>query len=383
MAVKLTSGGKPLFPLTSPPPKPIPAPEPKLIAKVVSYEDREIIVTVPFPDSIELVAGVTNDILLVPDISGKSAKQLYTELDQEIQDALVEIAMNLPPYISGKVNPNNPTRGEFYIAYDDAQPLSKARVTLSRTKGADYASWRIRCEFSPSKAGQTGLVKLTAGLEAVLPFVSIPKLIHAFEVARIDSAIDCIGATPLDLIAHVPKPGKRVVYVGAHGKPESVYFYELKKPLKTPPTRLSVLTRGPHRLTLYERRDYHLQLSLQPPYGPCPVTRAEVIKRWTKKRPLLAGVTSLDNLFAGRRVAYAAAVPAGGSKAWRQFCLAAFGGGIDKSLFSWLPGPGATFAKAYTACTGDLIDPHCWDRWEDGIKATGLGKWAELAQSGQ
>lgn len=148
VAVKLTSGGKSLFPLTSPPSKPIPAPEPTLIAKVVSYEDREIIVTVPFSDSIELVAGVTNDILLVPDISGKSAKQLYTELDQEIQDLLVEVAQNLPPFISGKVNPNNPTQAKFYISYDDVQPLSKARVTLSRKKGVDYASWHIRCEFS-------------------------------------------------------------------------------------------------------------------------------------------------------------------------------------------------------------------------------------------
>lgn len=203
---------------------------------------------------------------------------------------------------------------------------------------------------------------------------------QVFEVARIDSAIDCIGATPLDLIAHIPKPGKRMVYVGAHGTPESVYFYELKKHLVAPPKTLGVKTMGPHRLTLYERRAYHLQLSLQPPYGPCPVTRAEVTKRWTKKRPFLAEVPTLANLFVGRRVAYAAAVPAGDKRAWRQFCLAGFGGGVDKSFFSWFPGPGPKFAKAYSTCSGDLIDPSCWDRWLDGIEITGLSDWIEIAQ---
>ena len=380
MAVKLTSGGKPLSPLTSPPPKPIPAPDPKLVAKAVSYEDREIIVTVPFPDSIELVAGVTNDILDVPDMSGKSAKLMYKELDQDIQQSLFEIATSLPPFVSGGVNTTK-TLAEFFIVYDAVQPLNRARLLLWRSQKDDFGSWSIRFEFSASKAGPLGLVKLTAALEAVLPFLDITKLVQAFRVARIDAAIDCIGATPLDLIAHIPKPGKRMVFVGAHGRPESVYFYELKKPLKMPPKKFSVSTRGPLRLTLYERRAYHLQRLIEPPYGPSPVTRAEVSLRWTKERPFLSALADINNLFAGRRVAYAAAVTPGHRKEWRRFCLAALGSGASGSLFSWLPGPGVKFAKAYAECEGDLIDPSCWTRWEDGLLTTGLMNWIKVAEA--
>ena len=380
MAVKLTSGGKSVFPLTSPPPKPIPLPDEALIAKVVTYADREITVTVPFPDTLELVAEVVNDLLEFPDQSGKTAKAIYIELDIEIQSWLVEIAMNPPSGVTAHVNPKNPTWAKFHIAYDENQPLNRAHLALSRKGGESYASWRLKFEFSPFKAGPVGLLKLIAGLEAVLPFMSVPKLIGAFSVARVDAAIDLIGATPLDLIAHIPKPGKRLVYVGSHGRPETVYFYELKSPLKSPPKRLGVQTFGPNRLKLYERRDYQLQLLLQPPYGPSPVTRAEVTMRWTKTRPLLSSLAELDNLFLGRRVAYAAAIPVGDPRAWRKFCLAAFGGGVDKSLYSWLPGPGAKFAKAYANCVGDLIDQTCWVGWWEGIKSTGLDAWV-LADS--
>lgn len=381
MAVKVTIGGQLLFPLTSPPSKPEPAPDEKLVAKVMTYEDREVVVTIPFPDTIELVAGVTNDIVGVPDQSGKSTKLIYQELDHDIQNSLVEIAMGLPAFVTGNVNPNNPTKGTFFIAYDDAQPLSKARLSLRRTKGADFGSWSVKLEFSPAKAGPQGLVKLAAALEAVLPFLNIKKLIRAFTVGRIDCAIDCIGVRPIDLIAHIPVPGKRMVFVGDQGRPESVYFFKLKKPRTTPPQTLSVKTFGPQRLTLYERRDYHLQLCLKPPYGPCPVTRAEVSKRWTKKRPPLADLPMISNLFQGRRVGYAAAVPAANGRAWRGFCLAAFGGGVDGSLNSWFPGPGLKFHKAYRECPGDLIDQECWTGWSDGLKLTGLKKWIDLAAS--
>ncbi len=382
MAVKLTSGGKLLFPLTSPPPKPIPAPDEALIAKVVTYQDREIMVTVPFPDTVELVAEVVNDLWVVPDKSGKPNKAIYQEIDQDIQNSLVEIAMSVPDFVIANVNPKKPTWAKFSIAYDEARPFNKAHVSLRRKETTDFGKWLLRFEFNAAKVGPAGFVRLTEGLAAALPFLCIPKLINSFKIARIDAAVDCIGATPLDLIAHIPKPGKRMVFVGDHGRPESVYFYQKKPPPKSPPKKLGTRrTTGPHRLTLYERRDYHLQLLLQPPYGPSPVTRAEVPKRWTKKRPFLTEVAGLTNLFIGRSVAYAAAVDAGEPKAWRQFCLAAFGGGINKSLFSWFPGPGQKFAHAYAECVGDLIDPSCWNRWEDGLTATGLMDWIKSSQA--
>ena len=59
------------FPLTSPPSvKDEPKLEDNLLAKVMTYTDRKVWVTHPFPDTLELVAPITNDMQFVPDQSG-------------------------------------------------------------------------------------------------------------------------------------------------------------------------------------------------------------------------------------------------------------------------------------------------------------------------
>lgn len=282
--------------------------------------------------------------------------------------------------MKGDINPSQ-SKAVFFASYDPSQSLSKARLSLERTKGADFGWWTCRLKFSPAKAGPEGLLKLTSAIEAIAPFANVKKLIASFRISRLDAAVDCIGASPLDLIAHVPKPGKRMVFVGAHGRPETVYHFALKKPFATPPQSYGVRTYGPNRLTLYERRDFHLQLALQPPYGEAPVTRAEVTKSWKKGRPALADLAEIPALFEGRRVAYAAAIAGvGGSRRWVQFCLAAFGGGVNKAFTAWLTRSGGKFAAAYQNCIGDLVDETCWERWEDGLDYTGLTEWIEIAK---
>lgn len=381
MGVKLTSGAPLLFPLTSPPPKAEPLPAKALIWKTVTYADRKIIVTKPFPDTIELVAEIVNDILEVPDGSGKPVIQSYAELDQDIKNGLIEIKMSLPDFMSGSVNGSH-TKAEFYVSYDQPHPLNRAKVTIERKKYVEIPAWLIRLEFSASKAGPKGLVQLTSAIKAVLPFVNTEKLLQVFRIARLDAAVDLIGCAPLDVIAHVPKPGKRLVYVGTHGRPETVYFFEAKPLLKHVPKKISsTTTHGSHRLTLYERRDYHLQLLLDPPYGKCPVTRAEVTKRWTKDRPHLSDVPHLENFFKGRRIAYASGVPKRSSRAWQQFCYAVFGTGLEKAFWSWFPGPAPKFAKLYENCPGDLVDGSCWKLWHSGLQFTGLSGWIAAAKS--
>lgn len=379
MAVTITTGGKLFFPLTSPPPKPKPAPDPTIIAKVMVYGDRQITVTVPFPDTIELVARILNETQLQPDLSYKSQKLKYQQLDEDIKGALSEAPMGEPSYVSGGSNPAK-TKASFQIAYDEKQPLNRAQLTLWRTQGTDFGFWQVRLQFSASKAGPNGLLKLIAGLQAVLHFLDIGRLMADFRVSRVDCAIDCIGASPLDLIAQIPKAGKRMVFLGSHGRPESLYLYERKKPLHSPPQNLSGKTTGPHRLRLYERRDYHRQLLLEPPYGDCPVTRVEVPLRWTNGRPPLAKLPHLANAFKGKDVAYASAIFAG-SRRWRQFCMAAFGAGVDQALFGWLPGVGGKFAKAYCRSPGDLIASTCWEHWHLGLEHTGLMAWTSLAEA--
>lgn len=384
MAIKITVGKVPVYSLTSRPEQPKPYPPEGLIAHKAEFEDRAIVVTVPFPDTIELTLDLLNEHQVTPDTSHKSAKQIYAALDEDIQAALPEVAASVGSHITC----SKLTKAEtiFMIGYSDLEPLHRARLTLRRRQSTDFGSWSIRLEFSAAKAQPAGLMKLTAALGEVLPFLNVASLFPDFRVSRVDPAIDLIGARPLDLIAHIPKPGKRLVYVGADGQPESVYLYEAKPPLKKPPATLSYNTRGTLRLKLYERSAYCQQHMMTPPYGTTPVTRSEVEMRWKKKtqRPLLRDLGDIGNLFHGRRVAYAPGVAdqlgIANAKSWIRFCLAVFGGGVSKSQSKWSVGAGLKLRQAYEVCKGDLISDTAWKRWGDGLDQTGLSAWIKIAQ---
>lgn len=383
MAVSISSGPK-VHSLTSPPEKPEPYPPSDLIAQSMEYGDRTILVTVPFPDTIALIAEVRNEHLANPSSTGGGAKKIYKGVDKQLQEFIEvtkkETLLVPKPYVVAGEH----AKADFWIAYNSVEPLHRAHLTLTRRPGQDYGIWTVRLEFSVSKASPHGLVQLTAAVEEALPLV-FEKVLPDFRVSRVDAAIDLVGIRPIDVISRIKKPGKRLVYVGDHGEPESLYLYEKRKLLKEPPKSLSTKTTGPFRLKLYERRDYFKQLLLEPPYAGCPVTRVETTKKWTNKtpskRPALSSLANLSNLFAGTHVAYAASLAASQQKPqdWLAFCLAAFGGGVRTAQHKWPGGVGLNFRKTYSTCPGDLVHPDCWDRWQDGLNYTGLGDWIVLA----
>lgn len=388
MAVKLISGGGSVPSITSPPPLPAPYPPDELIAKKVVYGDREILVTVPFPDTIVLVTDVMNHHLNQPYEAGAGsiawiAKQIDADLKQYVSGySTGETHFSPKPEVTGS---GQRKKVVYRLDYDPDHPLHVAHLQLSRQETEGYGWWTIKLDFSVSKAGPVGLAKLTALLEDALQ-MNVKAILGSMRVQRINPAIDLIGAEPLDLIPHVPKPGKRMIYVGDHGRPESVYLYAKKAPLKQPPQTITKRTTGPLRLKLYERQSYFEQLKLDPPYGECPVTRAEVQSDWKqkKKQPWLANLATLPNRLLKRRIAYAAAVgPQTGnaSSAWVQFCLAAFGGGVRKTQAKTGPGQGLHFRKLYEDCSGDLADENAWTRWADGLAFTGLDQWVEIAKA--
>lgn len=385
MAIKVKHG-EPVYSLTSPPQEANPAPPKELIAKTMMYEDRKVLVTIPFPDTIELTADIVHDLLEAPDISKKSEKKKYQELDFEIGAMLGELHKGGPEGTKTKTFKKE-AKLELLIPYDPGQPLNRATLSLWRTQlvELEYGSWSVKLEFSPSKAGPAGHKQLIASVADILWFLQIERLLAAFRVLRIDPAIDLIAVYPLDLIAHVPDPGKRMVYVGADGHPESVYLYEAKPlPEKPPASWSSRGTLGTLRLKLYERRAYHVQLGIEPPYGLCPVTRAELLMRWLNKqqRPFLTDLAGIKNLFEDRRVAYAMGAWKKGimRKAdWVRFCIAAFGAGINSTQFHWRHSSGIRGRHRYLKCEGDLIDDTNWERWAEGIAYTGLGEWIKIA----
>lgn len=382
MPVAITKPGEPgAFSLTSPPSvKGEPKLEDILLAKVMTYADRKVWVTHPFPDTLELVAHITNDLQLVPDQSGKSAKKLYAQLDEEMCGVI-----SAPPLTEGCgvtlvkliAPPHKNAVARFGIDY---APHQVAHFTLRRSPGTDFSTWTARLEFSPSRGGLAGLVAIEKGMELVAGILDFDKLLGAFVLARLDVAIDCIGALPLDLLARAPKEGKRVVYTQPGIGPETVYIRE-KTALPKLPLKKSAKTFGTLLLTLYERRAQHRQLGLPPPHGKWPVTRVEVRKRWSSKRPSFRDLGELKNPFVKRHVAYAAAVPSKQPARWREFCLDAFIGGADFAQ-QYPYGPARlAMAKAYRTFKGDLIDSNNWDGWTVGLAQIGIDQWIERAKS--
>lgn len=355
----------------------------------MSYGDRNILITVPFPDTVVLVTDVMNQHLSSPFEAGAGTELwIYGQIDEQLTEWVEGFKTGQSVFHpTPSVSLGARRKAVFKLSYDPGQPLFAAYLTLTRTPAyGEIGSWSVKLEFSASKAGPTGLAKLTS-LMSDATFLNVDKLLGTMRVRRIDAAIDLIGAEPLDVIAHIKKPGKRLVYVGDHGRPESVYLYEKKPPLKQPPQKLAKRTVGPLRLKLYERQSYFEQLKLDPPYGPCPITRAETESEWDSKKqqPKLADLADLKNQFSGRSVSYAGGCLGQGSSnqrsAWVQFCLAAFGAGVIKSQAKSPLAQGLRFRKLYENAAGDLIADTAWSRWGDGLALTGLSDWVQRAKA--
>jgi hypothetical protein len=344
----------------------------------MTYADRKVWVMHPVPDTIELAAPVTNDILFVPDQSGKSAKGLYSQLDDELCGLIAA-----PPVTEGCgvklvkliAPPHDQAKAIFAIDYAAHQT---AHFTLRRSPGDDYFTWQVRLEFSPSRAGPEGLQKIEDGIDLVAGLLDFDRLLGAFKVARLDAAIDCIAAVPLDLVARAHNEGKRVLYMSPGVGPETIYLRE-KKALPKQPLGKSTKTFGTLLMTLYERRAQHLQLGLPPPYGKWPATRVEIVKRWSNKRPSLEKLATIKNPFLKRHVAYAAAIPSKKPARWREFCLQAFIGGPEFAAEHPYGAARVAMAKAYRTFKADLIDQDNWAGWSNGLAHSGLNHWIERA----
>jgi hypothetical protein len=381
LATKVTIGKPALFPLTSPPKQPSKKPD-EVVYSLKDYGDRQVWVSLPFPDSVELVCDLRPGHLAAKDASDKTLEVQFAELDKKLYDYIggADVWPKPPhPVTLAKKSPVEVNRSAtFFIKYDPDQPLNRATFTLRRCLDEGHGRWTAKLEFSARTAGKAGLSRLIDGVSKIVA-LSLPKMLPDMRVARLDVAVDCIGVVPIDLIVRVPDPGKRMTYLGDSGVPESHYLFARKPPPKKPPKKKSVRTRGAQRLTLYERRDYLRQLGLKPEFGDAPITRVEVAKRWSKSRPKLSEIGIIKNMFVGRHVAYAAAARTPSSMEWVRFCMAAFGAGVEKAMWLWLTRGGKVFATTYLKCKGDLVSPETWLAWGAGLKMTGLDGWVSLA----
>lgn len=373
MAVKISGKGAPVsFSLTSPPPKPEPKPSPALVWKTVKYIDRDIVVTVPFPDKIALITDVKPHHLINPPLAGPHS-QMFAEINADLQTwvkGFKEEGGNLYPPSKMSVSANQPFV-EFQVPYGEKlEARAFVRVERRKSKSATPDKyWSVKVEFNPNRMGAVGGVQLTAQIqERVGLAINFPKVMPDFQIARLDVAVDCIGVSMIDVIAHTKKAGKRMVFVGGSRNLESVYIYAPKLVSKNEEVHPKT-TKGPLQLKLYDKRAERLQHNFPPPYGETPVVRVETTKRWNgNNRPMLSQLAQIPNMFSAHRVAYAAAV--GQYRySWKRFCLAAANAGPNGSILS---GTDFKYREMYAACSGDLVDPDIWAGWVKGIAVTGI-----------
>lgn len=375
MAVKIVGEGEPqLYSLTSPPAEPKPQPDSEMVWKKVSYPDRAIIVSVPFPDKVSLIAEIQNEHLWHPS-SAASKEAQQGEMNSDLLEWLAvqktETSEGVAPHITLGAKPS----ATFKIPIHGHGHAS-AHLTVSRYKyPAGAKRWFMRVEFNPARLGAAGVVQLTAQIsQCLLPLIVFEKLLPALRVSRVDVAVDCIGAQVIDLIVNIEKPGKRMLYVGESGLPESVYFFGHKAPLSKPSTIPSKTT-GPLRLLVYDKRAECIQHNLPAPYGNAPLTRVEAIRTWKQNRPLLSELGGIDNIFGTHRVAYAPQVGAY-RRDWKAYCKSAAGVGVSGAVSHLRE---LTFRKWHLECSGDLVDAQCWPEWGRGLAMTGMDKLIELA----
>ena len=369
------------FPLTSPPKPPEPEPPSEWIAHILDLSDRKIWITWPFPDRIELVTDLTPELSISPDQSGKSAKVALGEFDHDLQDYLAHMPMTLGTVsLPDLYPPTAPSKAVFSIYLNDEHSGPKARVEFTRRKAKEqnFHVWRLKLSFNPFKMGQSGMHAVSAALEdTVAPMLDLQKLKQAFHVTRLDIAIDCIGARPIDLIYSIPKAGKRMVFFSDEGLPESAYFFQHKPMPAEPPKSSNYKTVGPHRLTAYERSAMQRQFGRETTYGDCPVTRLEIVRKWKSQNPTLATLNEFKNPLKDYRVGYAAADDYVTSQRWRDFCYRSFVTGPVPPDGLILTDGDIPLQTRYKKFFGTVLKPDDWTGWPKGTSLTGLDEWAK------
>jgi len=375
MSVQLTSHKvAKSFPLTSPPPEPKNALDPNWIASEKHYGDRKLWITYPFPDKLNLVADLTDEMTLVPDVSGKSAKQIYYQFDHEISSHLKQYPKIPDDHISlvqlkGK---HKPYGAVFQLGPESAR---LARLELSRRNGQDYPVWKLALTLNPCKVGAQQMLAIPELFENALWMFDFYKFLEATHITRVDCAIDIIGARPIDLICRIENPGKRMAFLDGKYGPESFYWFQKKEHPSAPPKSSNYKSQGPTRLLVYERRARAIQHGFQPPHGKTPVTRVEIKHMWKGAWHPFSSLPNLKNLISGREVAYASQPHLISSPRWRELCERSWSMGADNLSIHSPLAKNLQLINEYHNIEPDLITSKNWIGWAKGLELTGITDW--------
>lgn len=364
---------------------PVPTPPQEDYPVHLTFSDgREVWVSAPKPDSISLIAPLQHSHFL-PKPTGE---EQFEELIKGLSSSL---AMKEGP--TGLVDTKFSQHEKLYEKIWLSAGEREAGVFLQfirPKKGKKPQPWKLRLEFNPRKIGPGGLQALTDELSYAKTF-RIDRFLADCRLTRLDVAVDFIGVAISEVVASVAQPGKRTFYVGDDGSLETMQFHRNKpapkqgyspagEPKKVP---RSTNPLGPVVAKLYDRVKERASVLQPAPFGPAPVTRGEIVKRWNGGGPKLVQLNAHKNLLLDLHADYAGHQPPIGLSQWRAYVAArrvTSKAETNKAMKLTIPQaillslrydhPGSTL----------LLHEELWTHWPSGLSATGLDYWIALAE---
>lgn len=370
MPVKLNQPGQlASFPLTSPVEEVKKQLGEDWIASSTYYGNRQIVVTVPFPDTIRLTGDLLNDDLVVPDHSGKSVFAIYHELDL----ALLQFVASFPADASNGIEAEKQTKYEVNVLLKDGEE-HLGWAALKRRKGKDFGVWSFTLQFSPFKVGSERLQILIERLEDAFCMIDVVKLISRLPVSRCDLAIDMYGLRPFDLVLSMNNAAKWCAWENKNHC-ETLYLYAQKAYPKEKPKHGSYKAHGRLLARIYDRSAHAKYFKLSEPAGGIPVTRFEVPRAWKSYRPNLATLGDVKNMLSGLGAGFAWPKSLTTNQRWERIHRARFPARRKWSERGLPIAEGIQLNQLYDNFPHDLVSTESWSRWTDGLSLTGIAQF--------
>ena len=363
---------------------PVPTPSPEDYPVHLTFSDsREVWVSAPKPDMISLIAPLTPAHFLPMPTGEKDFEELVKGLS---------LWMAMKGGLTKVLDTNFAQKEKFYykVVLSAGDRGAKIFVQFKRpTKGEKPQPWKLKLEFNPRKVGPIGFKALTDELSYAKTF-RIDRFLADCRLTRLDVAVDFIGVAVSEAIASVPLPGKRTFYVGDDGCLETMQFHRNNPPPKqtySPAGEPKKVPRSTNPLgkvvaKLYDRVKERATVLQPAPFGPAPVTRAEIVKRWKGGGPKLVQLEGHKNLLLDLRVGYDGHLPPADLNEWKTYIAArrVTSKAATNKAMKLAIAKGILLSRRYDHPDSTLLlHDDLWSHWPSGLAATGLNYWIALA----
>lgn len=341
-------------------PQPFPKPKPsyELFPTTLTMCDGRVVrVSVPVPDRLTMIIDITPEIFGPKTPSGVTVAQWVLGAGHYL---------NAMPHNTQPLGCQYFENKKWYRHVTLGMGHRDSSVRFEFSEETKKAPAHLRLEMNPRKLGPKGFKTLIAILnDPDGPFSGKAVLKNA-RVTRIDVAVDLEGVQTDDLIAFHKDEQQRSMYIGADGVLETLYLHG--KPSKTKPA-------GKVLVGLYDRAKERLKKGKQPPFGPSPVTRVEIVRTMSAPHNALAKIATMADPFGSVRVGYLMGQGAKPKHWWREYVgLRRAKSHADTVALLGLDAATAEqFACAYLVPSPELVGKGLnWSGWGQGLQITGL-----------